>query len=572
MADLKSFAMSLPLPALSSAERPSPAGAMEASTQPVPAKSDNVSLCHAALKLAVLKLTEVDPDAESSSQFSTVAQQLIESWQRLVAVIDELRSLSRSDLESPLTDGLPNLPQTPEAIIPYVLEEVYDVLDRLQAPVGNKNLFVTAQPLPAQPSLLQHYFLLETLAPWLLWGMASSAYEMMQMMEGITVRVFQPGQGWQTGVLRLAALLEFESTDLNPEPSWLIDLATYAPPNFLLTPEVLLQSDDCQVCQQPILSQELLQRFVNQLKTSVLHRFLEGVEITLLMPQKVWQSGLLYLRPRFEFIAATEDEVADWVLSADSSPPVTEVTVIATTGETIEILPSGFTRSALQFTDADWQKQYAATIVKHLQEQSLYCYWKLLLPQLPDSPNLTIDSDPISLLVKQAWEASQTLNTSLTLSSRNFLHQPIAIPELLRRLLWCLSSTAFEAMLLMGGIPADLLQTESDWSTGTLRLLMTLDIQTPELDWHLDIATGQAPQPVITLPPDTVVRSNQCKWCHQPDLITHLLSCIYQQIDRSIPELQLLCQGTSADILMAGQTWQSGAVRLSFDFEFVAFD
>jgi hypothetical protein len=566
MADLKSFAMSLPLQALSSAEMPSPAGVMEASTKPVPAKSDNVSLCHAVLKLAVLKLTEVDPDAESSSQFSTIAQQLIEPWQRLVAVIDELRSLSRSDVESPITDGLPNLPQTPEAIIPYVLEEVYDVLDRLPAPISNKNLFSIAQPSP-----FQHYFLLETLAPWLLWGMASSAYEMMQMMEGITVRVFQPGQGWQTGVLRLAALLEFKSTALNPEPDWSIDLATYAPPTFLLTPEVLLQSDDCQVCQQPILSHELLQRFVNQLKTtSVLHQFLEGVEITLLIPNQVWQAGLLYLRPEFEFIAATEDEVADWVLSADSSPPVTEVTVIATSGETIEILPSGFTKSALQFTDANWQKQYAATIVKHLQEQSLYHYWRLILPQLSDSSDLTADSDPISLLVKQAWEASQILDTSLTLSSRNFLHQPIAIPDLLRRLLWCLGSAGFEAMQLMGGIPADLLRTKSDWSTGTLRLLVTLDIQTPELDWCLDIATGQAPRPVVTLPPDTIVRSNQCKWCHQPDLITHLLSCIYQQIDRLIPELQLLCQGTSADILMAGQTWQPGAVQLSFAFEFVA--
>jgi hypothetical protein len=569
MADLKSFAMSLPLPALSPAEALSSANVTEA-----PVKSASFVFCHTALKLAVLKLTGVALNAEPSSQLPAIAQKLMKPWQRLVAVIDQLRSLSHSDAAPSATSQTPNLPQTPQAIIPYVLEEVYDLLDMLQAPVVNENLAAIVAPSPVSPSPvsplpLQHYCLLETLAPWLLWGMAGSAYEMMQMMEGITVRIFQPGQGWQTGVLRLAALLEFKPTDLNPEPGWLIDLATYEPPNFLLTPEMLLQSDDCQICQQPILSHELLQRFVKQLKTSGLHQFLEGVEIILLMPQQVWQAGLLYLQPGFEFIAATEDEVADWVLSADSSPPMTEVTVIATDGATVEILPTT-ARPTLRFTDADWQKQYVATIAQHLQERSLYHHWGLILPQLPNSSEAKIDSDPIALLVEQAWEASQTLDTALTLSGRNFLPQPIAIPDLLRRLLWCLSSAAFEVMQLMGGIPADLLQPEKKWSTGTLRLLLTLDIQTPELDWQLDIATGQAPRIVVTFPSDTVVRSNQCKWCHQPNLIAHLLDCIHRQIDRSTPELQLLSQGTSADILIADQNWQPGAVRLNFNFEFIA--
>jgi hypothetical protein len=491
----------------------------------------------AALRQMVLKLPE--PPQRTNLLSSAVVERLIEPWQRFVRVVVELKTSSAS--------GATAVPQTPETIAPYVFEEADDILRMLQT------------PLPDQSAVLsdtwQQYVVLETLAPRLLWHLASSSYEMLHLMEGITARVFHIDQGWQTGVLRLVALLEVQFAGAS-QP---IDLATYQTPQFLVRPAVV-QSDDCELCQQAIDAEQLLQTLTQQAQRSTTIRiWLDGIAAAGLAPGQTWQAGSVRLSLEWEFVAATEDAVVDWVLNTDSLLTPTHAVMLDLPAVTEPAAPL---KPMLRFTDTDWLSRYTAAIDRQ--------QWHQLLPELPALWVLqgrATAAEAVPLLVEQASEAIDLMH-SWTESSDGDFAQAIEIDRLRHRWLWRLSSSSYEIMQFLGGVAVRLLQPHTPWQTGTLRLRVGLDIKTPEFDWNLDLAIGQPRAASFSVTDDAIVCSRQSEWCRQPNSIAELLSQVRQQLDQSALVQQLL-QGTSVDVLMSDCQWHAGAMQLSLEFEFV---
>lgn len=490
----------------------------------------------AKLYATVVKLVPTTADA-SGGLDAPRSTATLAAMQQLIEMVDQLRS--------PASGWPANVPQTPENLVPYVLDETQDVMDALQS--QNAAIGLTTQteaPELAEPDPWQAYFLLEELAPWVLWCAASSSFEVMALMEGIAGHVLQSDRGWQTGILRLVPLLEVEA----PGVLWRLDLTTRQLPPPLLDLEMTLQSNAVELQQQQIRVTELLQRLSQQMQITVpvVAPFLNRVRADVLAPNRNWQPGAICLRLGVEF-------------TADGDRPSQAMTPAE--------LPSA-PQPLVKFSDVGWRMNYSSTVVRQQLSN--------LLPQLPSLQAAAEPSPPqehnqlATALVKDACAASDRLQAALTNPDRNFVQQEIGFSDLSRRLLWCLSRSSYEVMQLMSGIHGRLLQRESDWQNGTVRLLVSLKLKTPELDWHLDLATGESPRPSIFPLEDMVIfTSVEHRWCHQPGLVEQLKQRVLRQINRTSPEIQLLLEGTSADLQPSGNAWQPGALKLQAEFEFM---
>ncbi|HEY9627381.1 MAG TPA: hypothetical protein V6C84_08775 [Coleofasciculaceae cyanobacterium] len=314
-----------------------------------------------------------------------------------------------------------------------------------------------------------------------------------------------------------------------PALSHAFDLVTQQAAADVLTDDRLIQLGDSTLYPQPTTIAEAVDLLRRQIQatTPALTDFLIGTQTELLMPQQPWQPATFYLSLGFEFTPAP--------------PP-----------------PAAVLQPRLKFTDPVWIEQYQETIA-HLEP-------------VPETE-------------------SDCLQTDLTLTSRNFLQQEWQTNELALRLLWCFSHSAYEVMQLMSGVAVSLLQPDRPWETGTLRLWIGLTVQTPELDWGMDLMTGHESggfsaiaQPAeITpgiVPPsevapttvelNSVVRSPELPWLQQPALLEALEAQVQQHLAQTTPELLLLLQGTEVDLMDQDGEWQSGWMQLSIGFEFLS--
>jgi hypothetical protein len=364
------------------------------------------------------------------------------------------------------------------------------------------------------------YIVIKDLTSWLLWGIARSAYGAMRLLEGTSARILQPDQSWQTGILRLVAQLRVNAPALSHE----FDLVTQQAVPDILTDDRLIQLGDSTLYPQPTTIAEAISLLSRQIQatTFALKPFLVGTQTELLIPQQPWQPATFHLSLGFEFTAT----------ALPAAPAL---------------------QPCLRFTDAAWMEDYQEAIAH----------------QVPT-------------LEAQTEEAqTEEAQTDLTLTSRNFLQQEWQTDELALRLLWCFSHSAYDVMQLMSGIPVSLLQPDRPWETGTLRLWIGLTVQTPELDWCLDLMTGHAmggfseiEQPLEIAPVavelNSVVRSPELPWLQQPTLLEALEAQVQQHIAQTTPELLLLLQGTEVDLMDKAGEWQSGWMRLGISFEFMA--
>jgi hypothetical protein len=412
---------------------------------------------------------------------------------------------------------------TPEQPADGVQQRVEQVVQALQTHL------LGADAVHPEPSS-QYYICLKDLTPWLLWGIARSAYGAMRLLEGTSATVLQPDQLWQTGILRLVALLEIKT----PSYSYGFDLVTQQVGTEMLGTDRLIQLGDSTLYPEPTTIAEATDLLVAQMRATTpdLQPFLGTIHTEILIPDQSWQPATLQLHLGFEFTPTFAIPAA-----ANAYP-------------------------AIRFTDPGWIADYTSAIAR----QSI----TYLLPHLRslqlDSPN----SPDRAALIQDADAASQRWKTDLTLTSRNFLQQNLQLDELALRLLWCFSHSAYDVMQMMSGISVSLLQPDSGWQTGTLRLWMGLTVQTPELDWCLDLMTGQSPEVQATaVALNSVVRSPHVAWLYQPMLLELLDAKIRRHIAQATPELLLIMQGAEVDLLEADNQWQPGVVRLSASFEFM---
>lgn len=522
------------------------------------------------LNQIVLKGTNTVKPSEPSGSGSVgssaiISARVLDATQRLVELLGQLRSPS---------SGWPvDVPQSPETLLPYVLEEACDLREALQemlteASAGNRN----AAGLDADQWLhhrLQHPGLVSSVAPWLLWAIARSAYDIMGLLEGITARVFQPDQGWQTGCLRLVAFLQINLPEQFNGELDRLDLTTHQPVQALLPSTVMVQTVDNDLCQEPIWVEGLLQGLLQHIQTMtpVLAPIIHGLPVEVLVPHQSWTTGSVQLQIGLEFVASEVPPSESELQSTPQSTP-------QSTSDGTAIAPESAVNPILRFTDPAWLQHYTSTVSRQqLSSFMTYIFSAFeagAMAIAASDPGVTETSDAIAQTIQDACKAADFLQTALTVSSRNFPQRDWSINEVSLRLLWSISRSAYEIMPLLTGIQSDVLEPGAGWQSGLLRLVVCLHMQTPELDWRLDLVTGDLlPENHGSLASNAVVQFHQTDWQQPPTLLKDLGDRIMQHIQRATPELQLFLTGTCIDLLDAEQHWQPGTLLLSTEFQFL---
>ena len=553
------------------------------------------------VRQTVLKL--VNPPCQPPS-VPNLSDSALSAMQRLMEMITTLRSSQPLFLE-----GVSLLsPGAIEALLPYVSEEAYDVLEALQREEAlvSFNSFSAATPpatqnaapqtvadlltplastlLSSSPSESKPYsfIAIETLIPSLLWRIARSDYSMMHLIEGVRGRCWQPELGWATGMLRLVVMLEVEA----PTVRWCFDLATGQPAEGLLEPSSIIQSEEQALplqqsvytgaandlsdtlCQVDYQLQAILQLL--QSEPFELRGFLQGLAVELLQPGADWQAGKLQLRFGFEFTAQLLDLDTSEAIQSYPEPIEAELmedeaqingTIATAQVSIVKALRQSLSLAALvRASNATLLAPYIQQITRQQLAQSL-CLLQRQFSHTNESEQLTT--------IVQAALLALAHKTRLTGIG---LQQPtLLLDELAPKLLWSLTRHTYEMTQLLGGVPAQVLQPGEKWQQGTLRLLAVLKITGSELDYTLDLSTGRSvPATVAPLPEDAIVQSSVAAFCQQPTVIATLVDHLEQLCDHS-PEQQLLVNGFAVDWLKdVEQDWQSGTMTLSLSLVFFA--
>jgi hypothetical protein len=523
--------------------------------------------------------------------FAPVPESVLEAMQRLVEVIQRLRS--------PAGGWNASLPLIPETLTPYVSEEAYEVLDALAdegQPVeewgdGENTPHPTTPPfspqLPTpnpQPPTPNPQLLIpvSALVSPLLWCVARSSYTAMQMMEGVRVKRYQPDQTWQPGMLRLVAMLQAQTASTH----WCFDLATNHAPQNCLERTVRLQSDEDVLPVQPQYQPQYhnglpasvntplnlvgyqLDAIVAQLRdtTPAIIPFLEGVSVKLLHPGSDWQAGELSLHLGFEFVpqdsgAGQEafllhsEQVDAELLEAAIAPPVSASQVGSKEFPSPLIAPA----TLVQLTGISPVQQY--------RQKTLQQHFRGAIVRLQQTHSGS-EEQQLSAIVAQAFTlVDQIQGLERTVS---FAQPQLLLDELSPKLLWHLSRSSYEVTQLIGGVEAQVLQPKSDWSHGILRLLITLTIASDGRESSLDLATGcPINRTPFLLHPDAIAQSSLLQPCQQPVQITTLSSLLLQHLHASIPELHQWMEGVPMQWLTEQQDWHPGILRVHFDLELI---
>jgi NTP pyrophosphatase (non-canonical NTP hydrolase) len=511
----------------------------------------DISVVQQIILKIVQSATESGSPIPCSQPTPVISTEVAKAMQRLLQIISELRSP---------TSGWPDdLPQTPEAIAPYILNEIQDVLEALQPVQIPSNPDEKTLTKDFSKTLLQKYFAIREIEPWLLWWVARSAYEVMGLLEGVSARVLESSRGWQTGILRLVTMLKIDL----PRLSQSLDLVTHQPLPSLLPDNTLVQLPDYALYRQPKEVENLTQTLVTQIRATspLIGQFMDGVQVNALVPQQYWQTGSIQLRLGFEFIADITEVATPDNPGLDMAIPA-EFTLRDGTNSSKPFTP------IVIFTDPEWLERYRLAIAQQQIARSL--------PKLPvfaaiQKSRLLLPDDCIPDLVQDACELAALLQNSPIPAHRNFLQQPLRLDDLLLRVLWCFNCSAYEVMQLMSGMRAKILEPGQNWQTGILRFLVSLTVKTPELEWCLDLATGRGcKSPSFLVPKQAIAHAKTHPWCQQPELLEHLEAKIMKQVWENTPEIQLLLEGTNVDLLSAEEHWQSAVLQLGVEFEFIS--
>ena len=184
---------------------------------------------------------------------------------------------------------LPPTADTPETIVKRAQTAIHDLQNSLTL---------------ASRTFGQQAVTLEELAVRLLWGINRTAYEVMQLTSGLSVRLLQPDRDWTSGLLRLGLSLELRT----PQRHWQFDLARRvnlaerpraAQP---LAPTALTQAHDHLWCLQPIQLSSLEARFWQQIEQVAPELALLRVstEVTIAAGELQGELGVVQLKAGFE--------------------------------------------------------------------------------------------------------------------------------------------------------------------------------------------------------------------------------------------------------------------------------
>ncbi|MEB3882070.1 hypothetical protein [Lyngbya sp. CCY1209] len=461
-----------------------------------------------------------------------VSPALTDSLEKLVELVANLRSPGGGWQSDP--------PQTPEHLLPYVTEEMGDVLNALEdeksAPQSKK-----------EPITQSEIIALNDIVPLLLWHLARSAEDTLRLLTGIEAKVTAADGTWNRGILRLVAGLTLKTSQTQEA----IDLATRHPPQFNLPAEAMIQSGDCRFCQYPLDAKSLLERLQNTID----QRFpaianLKSQPITLLYPGYNWQVGQLSLTLGWEFLA---------------NPPSFEHTFESSSVETIDESPRALLSSQLKLTDTVVLSRYVRESIR----QQLAIPLKHLFLGQHESPPEAFEP----FLLARTSEFAERVYSGLPTPEPQLVPPQLNLGRLTSKLLWHMVSGDRAIVRLIGGISARVLQPGHRWERGTVRLVAILNADFTGSHWEIDITTRETPQLTGTLLAEDAV----IDWENLQE-IGSALAEIGKKFREVSPELGIWMDGVEVDWAesTAGERmWRSasevrsGLVQLVFSLEWV---
>lgn len=423
-------------------------------------------------------------------------------------------------------------PPTPAALAPYVSEEVHDVLDALQNPLGLESLTAPFPSVEISPLTT-----IEALIPLLFWCVARTSFAVMQLVEGVSACCCQSASDPATstsGVLRLGVLLQAET----PTMDWCFDLTTRQPPQHALDRATWIQIGSNSETHSIKQVEEHLQALLVEIEaaTPIVTTFFEGVPVELLPPGSGWQSGALRLTLQFEFVP-------------DPAPAATAILSKAS--------------PLVQCADADVQSRYTHP---SLQRQ-LACAIAQLQPHVSSGEDFQSEA----AVVQTAASAIARIYSPDTASVSLLQPEPL-LTGLVPKLLWRLTQISAEVMQLLGGVPAHVLQPGAVWQEGSLRLLPTLMLSPhSEQPFTIDLVTAEPlSAEVPRLHEESVIQTLVAASAHPIQAAT-LLTQLQRSIEMGAPEFDLLQLGVAVEWLRTESAWQSAQLFLTFDLVFVPF-
>ncbi|MGD1940084.1 MAG: hypothetical protein ACFB0G_02115 [Leptolyngbyaceae cyanobacterium] len=197
-------------------------------------------------------------------------------------------------------------PQTADTLLPYVADEVEELLEALHqwAPAA-------VQPPIATPQTPQR---LAELSAFLLWTIAASSPEAMKLLEGMPT---DGGQRWETAGVRLAPILKIQRDHASDE----LDLAAQTPvaADQALAPDALLPLSELA---SPALTVGQWQDRIWQQAIALvpaLAQWRSGLPVQLLLPGSAWGEAKLFLA--LQMVAVPPRALPTPHRSAVSAPP-----------------------------------------------------------------------------------------------------------------------------------------------------------------------------------------------------------------------------------------------------------
>lgn len=518
------------------------------------------------LATAILQLPR--PDAADR----VASGRVVRAMQTLMALVEEVRS--------PENGWNANMLPTPEAIAPYVADEACDLLEALEAPKAleapEARAIDGAFPPEAADSpklapLWTPYCTLNSLTPKLLWGLARSAVEVMRLLESVSATVAPAGTVRQRGRLRLAAVLELHAE----EGTQRHDLVMHQPGRSPLSSDAQIYELDGAAVSSTLTAGQILMAIAQQVElvTPALSPLLVGLPIQLLLPEHDWQPATLRLHLELEFLPGG--------LPASAELPNGSSAEVSASPDALPLNHEEALPTTLQFTPGAWLQRYCTHLKDHalahqiLNLSGCRTVTEAVFPLPAEEVVPRLVSDACLLLDLQA--------DSPLFAPIESWQDRMQGDRLRSRLLWSLSRSSPALMQLLGGVKVRMLQPEAPWDAGTLRLLVTLKLQTPEMDWYIDLATGRMPEPtVFPLAADVVLQAGDLEFEAQPDAALPPLSLqqptpleqlthhVMQQIETAVPEVHLLLEGAAVELWSdADPDPHPATLQVLVDFDFV---
>lgn len=540
------------------------------------------------------------PDSEQTSPTKAV----LAAMTRLVEIVAELRS--------PLGGWPADLPKTAANLVPYVLEEAYDVLDALKelgelaspvpTPENKKDQEKNSFVLPRSPAAL---IIVDDLMPRLLWHLVSSSYDIMQLVGGVPAEVVreaqilspQPETSPETGLIRLVVSLSLWNSDhhwakVHPH-RFAIDLATHnvtlesnsthlettetTEIGFLnLSADFWRKSPDLR---PPISASKLLVKLRQKIASTspVLAQLMAPQPVEWLAPNQQWLTGFLQLKIDWEFLPQS---------SENSSQPETDISAsesfspLTLDGQRLIRLaqPAIFQESAkILFSEIETRFLKQIKETQFLEETGFLEATKETKETgfLEGFLEETAKSNLIFQVVKTAYDLVE--NWEFPWGDGEVL-----LDEFMQRSLWQTITSSYSVMQLIGSVEARVLRPGEDWKIGILRLLAIFEIQSPNETITVDLSTGQIWEKsqnskAFSLSLNTVVQccqslslgaSPDTELFIQPITVAYLLETLHHQIKLTTPSLQWLINGAEIQVMNAARIWESGWGKLHLELEF----